>query len=49
MTEVFIQNIINFDSIQFDRSEDPTYESWKQTFDTIDFSQYDVVYTGSLG
>ena len=49
MTEVFIQNTINFDSIQFDRSEDPTYESWKQTFDTIDFSQYDVVYTGSLG
>lgn len=46
---VFSQNTIDFDSFQFDRSEDPTYESWKQTFDSIDFSQYDAVYTGSLG
>ena len=33
---------------QFNEAEDPSYESWKQTFDTIDFSSYDAVYTSSL-
>ena len=34
---------------QFDRSVDPTYESWKETFDTLDFGQFDTVFTSSLG
>jgi hypothetical protein len=33
---------------QFDPAEDPTYESWKETYETLDFSKYDTVYTSSL-
>jgi hypothetical protein len=33
---------------QFDRSEDPIYESWKRTFDKIDFSKYEKIFANSL-
>jgi len=34
---------------QFDSSEDPTYESWKETLDMLDIESYDVVLTTSHG
>lgn len=43
------KNGMMLDLVQFDRTEDPTYESWKETFETIDFSQYDVILTSSMG
>ena len=44
----FEDNWIELESLQFNIKEDPSYESWKETFDTIDFSEYDAVYTSSL-
>ena len=46
---VFEKSGMSLDLFQFDQSEDPTYQSWKEVFDTIDFSQYDAIYTSSLG
>ncbi len=46
--EKFKEQWMDLELFQFNIEEDPTYESWKETFDTIDFSQYDVVYTSSL-
>lgn len=40
---------LTLDLVQFDMTEDPTYESWKKIFETIDFSQYDAILTSSLG
>jgi hypothetical protein len=46
--QVLEERGINIDTPQFKNSEDPTYESWKETFDTIDFSKYDTVLAVSL-
>lgn len=46
--EIFDREWLELELFQFDQSEDPTYESWKATFETIDFSKYDAVYTSSL-
>ncbi len=46
--EEFKKNWIELESIQFDQSNDPTYESWEETFKTINFDEYDAVYTSSL-
>jgi predicted alpha/beta hydrolase family esterase len=40
---------MSLDLFQFDQAEDPTYESWKTVFQTIEFSDFDAVYTSSLG
>jgi hypothetical protein len=41
-------NGMSLDLFQFDVTEDPTYESWIKTFDSINFSQYDAILTSSL-
>ncbi len=45
--KIFKEKWFNFDLFQFDKTEDPTYESWEETFKTIDFSKYDTVFTNS--
>lgn len=44
----FYESWIELKLFQFNKEEDPTYESWKETFEKIDFSEYDVVYTSSF-
>lgn len=46
--ELFNEQWLNLELYQFDNSENPTYESWKETFETIDFSKYNAVFTSSL-
>jgi len=46
--KVFLENDMILEMYQFDRSEDPTYESWKKTFDEIDFSKYEKIFANSL-
>gem|GEM_PF-4084745 len=36
------------DAFQFDRNIDPTYESWKKTFEKINFSKYEKIFVNSL-
>ena len=47
--KVFKKLWMELDLYQFDTALDPTYESWKKTFDKIDFSKYQIVYANSLG
>lgn len=46
--EKFKENWMVLDLFQFAILEDPSYEDWKVTFDKIDFSKYDSIYTNSL-
>jgi isoleucyl-tRNA synthetase len=47
--EVFEKSGMSLDLFQFHQGEDPTYESWKTVFQTIEFSDFDAIYTSSLG
>lgn len=40
---------VQVDIFQFSLAEDPSYASWEETFQKIDFSKYDALYTSSLG
>lgn len=44
----FKENWMDLELFQFNRQEDPTYESWEETFKQIDFSKYDAVYANSF-
>lgn len=46
--QLFKENWMDLDLFQFSVSEDPSYQDWKSTFDEIDFSKYDSIYTNSL-
>ncbi len=48
LKEDFKQQWMELELLQFNIQKDPSYESWKETFDTIDFSEYDAVYASSL-
>ena len=38
---------LSIDIPQFDNSEDPSYESWAEKLDTLDFNKYDAILTSS--
>jgi len=39
--KIFKENWLKLELYQFDISEDPTYKSWGNTFNKIDFSNYE--------
>ncbi len=43
------KRLVKIDTPQFDKSQDPTYESWEKTLDNLDFSKYDAILTVSYG
>ncbi len=46
--KIFLENDMILDAFQFDRNIDPTYESWKKTFEKINFSKYEKIFVNSL-